>query len=501
MGMKFRTAKDALSDTVIRVAVDSRPADLEPHLVESATHAAVFEDDRILAVVPMSQATTSSRSRRFHDLIPEHHLPKVVPSMPISDVGQLIESSPGDAVAVVDDDGAYLGTVSAQSLLKTVLNEVRDISRQMRSEEQGRIARQVLESAVMAIAIGDLDSRITFANRAFLDLFGFTDVKQVLGMSNVGFQSHPVTPEQINQAVQLRGSWTGEVTSANTDGTPIELHLCAQVVRDATGKPVRTMATFQDITRRNEAERQLAAAQSQLFHAGRIGALEAFGTSLAHELNQPLASIINFLQGCELLLRDPQVRPEQLQVAIQDAKSLAIHASRIIERIRRFAKHRDQRASSVALNEVIRDVVRLMELEFAEKLIDVGQELADELPLVFADSIQIQQVVLNLVTNAVDATSQLPAEARKIVIRTIAKRDDGAIELSVMNTGQAFDDAQNEQLFEPFFSTKPDGLGMGLAICRSIVEANGGKIWAESNPAGGAIFRFTLPITGGSAAA
>jgi len=186
----------------------------------------------------------------------------------------------------------------------------------------------------------------------------------------------------------------------------------------------------------------------------------------------------------------------KLEGAIEAIAAQADRAGEIIRRIRNLVTKRELEQSTVNLNDIVREIVEMEKAEASQNNITVQTELAEDMPLVLADKIEIEQVVLNLVRNAFDAMSDTAVGERKLTIRTSRLRSD-SIELAVCDTGQGLPAEDAEKLFDSFFTTKPDGLGIGLSLSRSIIKAHGGRLWAEPNPDCGATFRFTLPLKGG----
>jgi C4-dicarboxylate-specific signal transduction histidine kinase len=219
-------------------------------------------------------------------------------------------------------------------------------------------------------------------------------------------------------------------------------------------------------------------------------------TGLAHELNQPLCAIVNYLQGCSRSIQSDVGDRDRLLDSIARAAAQAERAGQIIERIREFVRKGEARRTDVDVNSLLREAVDLLTPEVRHDCAELVLALADSLPPVLAEPIQIQQVIVNLVRNSLEAMADVDADARQLTIRT-AVVDGGCVELAVSDTGLGLPQGEVERAFDAFFTTKSNGMGMGLAIGRSIIEAYGGRLWAESNPDCGATFRFTLPISDG----
>jgi len=241
-----------------------------------------------------------------------------------------------------------------------------------------------------------------------------------------------------------------------------------------------------------ESLRQHKAQQDRLLFTSRMLSVGEMATTLAHELNQPLGAIINYLSACNALIERRDEANPRLQQGIALARNQAEHASAVIARLREFVRTRNPRREPHPLDALAQTVVELLRLEAEQHQVRILSELPKSLPRVVADRVMIEQVLLNLVKNAVDAMRNTPSARREILIT--ARIDlDGMVEVRVRDRGAGIGSDFAERMFAPLFSTKSDGLGMGLAICRSIVEFHQGRLFAEPNPDGGSTFAFTLP--------
>lgn len=285
----------------------------------------------------------------------------------------------------------------------------------------------------------------------------------------------------------------GRVTIARRrDGTtfPIELSV-GEVSID--GK--RTFTGFiHDITQRRDDEARLRDLQAELAHVGRVSELGTLASSLAHELNQPLTAIANYCEGASHLLdEDPsEENVEVARQALEGAASQAIRAGEIVKRMREFLSHGDTERRPESMTRLIAEANALALVGTRERGIDVQVVLDSDCPDVLVDKIQVQQVLFNLIRNAMDA--MVGSTGRSLTIST-APGPDGFVAVSVEDTGEGISESVAASLFEPFVSSKPGGMGIGLSICRTIVEAHGGRIWYEPVKGGGTVFRFTLPET------
>jgi PAS domain S-box-containing protein len=250
---------------------------------------------------------------------------------------------------------------------------------------------------------------------------------------------------------------------------------------------------IQDVTqlKRSEGERQRH--RQELAHLNRVSALGELAGSLAHELNQPLTAILSNAQAASRFLAHQPVDLDEVRDILQDIADEGRRAGEIIRRMRNMLKKDQARCERLDLNEIIPTVLGIMRSDLIVRNVAFSTHLTPGLARVRGDGVQLTQVLLNLVSNACDAMSARPVSQRRLAIATAQPASD-LVEVSVTDQGNGIPPEKLEQVFEPFFSTKPQGIGMGLPICRSIIAAHGGRLWAENHPGGGARFRFTLPL-------
>lgn len=239
-------------------------------------------------------------------------------------------------------------------------------------------------------------------------------------------------------------------------------------------------------------EEQLRVTQAELAHVARVSTMGELAASIAHEVNQPLGAIVGNADICLRWLDEPEPDLVQLREALEDISNDGHRASQVIARIRSLVKKHVPDKLPLNFNEVVGEVIDLVGHEAQQKQVSLVLEIEDALPEVVADRVQLQQVLINLVMNAVEAMSEIDDRRRELTVKTA--RADGGVSAAVSDCGVGIDAARLEQIFKPFHTTKSGGMGMGLAISRSIIESHGGKLWAESNEQGGATFKFTLPV-------
>ncbi len=262
----------------------------------------------------------------------------------------------------------------------------------------------------------------------------------------------------------------------------------------------RVIERTRQLTAASEALREV---QAQLAHVTRMTTLGEVTASFAHELNQPLTAIVNNADACVRLLSRGSQDVEAVREALADIVSGAVRASAIIERVRGLAKRTPLTKVPLRLVDVVDDVVALAAAESVARHVAIRTDVAADLPVVLGDRVQLLQVLLNLVVNGMDAMSTVDERERRLEIRGRPDTQDGspAARISVHDCGIGLQAGQADQLFEAFYTTKPHGMGMGLAISRSIIDVHGGRLWAESGHGPGATFSFRLPAAATSAAA
>jgi len=248
-----------------------------------------------------------------------------------------------------------------------------------------------------------------------------------------------------------------------------------------------------DITARKQTEEELRKAQVELAHVTRVTTLGEMTASIAHEVNQPLSAVVNNASACLRWLAASNLEEARQSAAliVEDTH----RAGEIIGRIRAFVKKAPPQKAWLNINETILEVIALARSEVQGNRVALKTQLSDELPLVLGDRIQLQQVILNLVMNGIEAMSAVTDRSRDLLIRSCPYESDKVL-VAVQDSGTGLETESLDRLFTAFFTTKPQGMGMGLAISRSIIEAHGGRLWATLNAPRGALFQFTLPHGG-----
>ena len=278
------------------------------------------------------------------------------------------------------------------------------------------------------------------------------------------------------------------------DGRLRHLHHIAQAVRGADEQIEKYVGTIHDVTDRRYAEEEARQLQERLTHFSRLSTMGEMAAGLAHEINQPLAAIATYAQACRRLMGQPAPDHEEVLAALEQINSQALRAGEVIRRLRNFVKNREVTREPVNCRRLLEDLRTLAEPDARLHNIQLRIESEGRVPTVYADPIQLQQVVLNLVRNAIDALAEAEEQDREVVL-TARRSGEREIEITVSDRGPGLDPEATDHLFNPFFTTKSGGTGLGLAISRSIVRAHGGRLWHTPNEGRGARFHFTVPAS------
>jgi C4-dicarboxylate-specific signal transduction histidine kinase len=254
-----------------------------------------------------------------------------------------------------------------------------------------------------------------------------------------------------------------------------------------------------DITTRKQAQELARQQDEKLQFTSRLMTMGEMASSLAHELNQPLAAINNYASGTVALVKSGRGAPENLLPALEKTAQQAVRAGMIIKRIREFVKRSEPKRQAARVADIVADAVGLAEIEARKRRIRIVTDMRSRMPVIYVDPVLIEQVLVNLLKNGAEAMADARPNAVDPVIRVIVKREGGNVCISVVDQGPGVDEATAERLFEPFYSTKSDGMGMGLNICRSIIESHRGRLWVVNNieadgHISGATFHCSLPI-------
>ena len=381
---------------------------------------------------------------------------------------------------------------------------VRDLMKKRALTEEALRTEHALRSAMEdSLTIGmrarDLDGRIIYVNPALCRMTGYAS-EELVG------RSPPMpywVPEQYEETMAMHQVVMAgeappvgfEITFRRKDGEHFQALVYEAPLIDSNGRQTGWMASVLDVTERRRAEELARQQQEQLQFTSRLVTMGEMASTLAHELNQPLAAIASYNTGCLNLLANKTVDCADIREALEKLGVQAQRAGRIIRRVHDFVRKSEPKRAPCALREVVDDCVGFVEAEMRKHRVRI-ENTRPALPPVLADRLMLEQVLLNLIRNGVEAMSATPENMRVLRISAIA--GDGEVIVSVADNGCGIAPEVREKLFTAFFSTKPEGMGVGLSICRSIIEFHRGRLWAEDNPrsptGAGTIFKFTLPL-------
>ena len=363
------------------------------------------------------------------------------------------------------------------------------------TENDSRL-RAIIESEPECVKLQSADGTVLEINPAGLKLMGADHQEDIVGRPIFII----VAPEYIDIYRKNMGRvFAGETIiyefkAVTLKGKTAWLETHAVPMRDARGTIYALLGITRDITEHRQAEEQARRHQTELARVARLSTMGEMATGIAHELNQPLSAIATFARGCILRLRSDNMDPADLFEPLKEVCEQAERASLILRHVRDFVRKSELEMKPLDINQIVHTVVKFTELEARQHGVIVKLDLNGELPRVQADAIMIEQVICNLVRNAFEAMAEARSRRREVTIRT-RPFDGDAVEIEVGDTGPGIDGAVIDQVFDQFFTTKPEGIGMGLSISRSIIESHGGRVRAESGKDGGATFHLTLPIS------
>jgi PAS domain S-box-containing protein len=385
-----------------------------------------------------------------------------------------------------------------------IIGTVHDITDYKRAEEALRASeaqlRLMADSLPVLISYVDREQRYQFNNLAYARWFGVPqDSLQGAPIRNVlGDHAYEAVRGYVEKA--LAGEDVRFETELRTQGDPGRYVLAHYVPNvDRNGSVLGFYALVQDVTEQKRIDLEIQRQREQLAHVSRVATLGELTASLAHEIHQPLAAIMSNAQAAVRFLAQEDPDLNEVRDILDDIVQDDRRADEVIRRLRRFLRRDKPELTPLDVNELIQEVMTLLKREALLRAVTIDVELDAHLPPVVGDRIQLQQVVLNLILNAADAMVDLAPESRKVIVRT-EREDEGQARVALRDFGTGLDEQDLHRIFEPFYTTKPEGLGMGLAICRSIVEAHGGRLRAANNPDRGATFTFTIPVSRGGEA-
>jgi PAS domain S-box-containing protein len=405
-------------------------------------------------------------------------------------------------------DGSRVPVLIGGALFEEGGNEgvafVLDLTERKRAEEALRESeyklRQIIETVPSLLWSTDPDGEVTHVNQRFLDYSGM----RLEDFQHGGWKElmHPDDYAEIARtfyhAIQTEDSYQDVMRLRRADGEFRWYHVRGEPLRDWQGRIVQWYGLSVDIDDAKKAEEQLrrsesnlAEAQLALAHANRVATMGQLTASITHEVNQPITAAVTYALAARRYL---SAEPPNFR-EVDDALSLIVkegnRAGEVVERIRALIKKVPARKDAVAINDAILEVIALTRTEAANNSVSVRTQLAEGLPPVQGDRVQLQQVLVNLIINAIQAMRDIGEKERGLLIST--RNEPDGVSVEVRDSGPGFAPADLDRVFEAFYTTKPSGLGLGLSICRSIIEAHNGRLWASPNAPCGAIFGFIAP--------
>ncbi|QKM47681.1 Sensor protein FixL [Burkholderia glumae] len=400
---------------------------------------------------------------------------------------------------LIDSSGRQTGWMSSMT----------DITEPKRAREELAAAHErfttVLESLDAAVSVLAADeAELLFANRYYRHLFGIRPDGH-LELSGGGFDSTQASSDSIDMVDAFAGLPATALTESTADAQEVYVEsiqkwfeVRRQYIQWVDGH-LAQMQIATDITTRKKAQELAHQQEEKLQFTSRLMTMGEMASSIAHELNQPLAAINNYCSGTVALVKSGRGTAETLLPALEKTAQQALRAGMIVKRIREFVKRSEPKRQAARVADIIADAVGLAEIEARKRRIRIVTEIRARMPIIYVDPVLIEQVLMNLMKNAAEAMGDVKDPQADGLIRVVADLEAGFVDIRVIDQGPGVDEASAERLFEPFYSTKSDGMGMGLNICRSIIESHRGRLWVVNNieadgRVSGATFHCSLPI-------
>jgi two-component system, LuxR family, sensor kinase FixL len=352
------------------------------------------------------------------------------------------------------------------------------------------------EATNLGIWIRYLTRNEIWANDSWRDLLGFAKSDR-LDTDRVLQRLHPEDRETVRQvwakAINGNGRYESEYRVLRPDGQIRWIASRGRVEFNGDGAPTLSRGVLFDITDRKEAEQETHRLRQEMAHVGRVSMMGQLASALAHEISQPLGAILRNAEAAEIFLQNPEPDLDEIRAILADIREDDQRAGTVIDRMRALLKRNKVDSAQLEVQDLVGDVVALVRADALARRLKLEACVPADLPPVRGDRVHLQQVLLNLILNGMDALNGTNPENRLVSVS--ARLDEThSIEIAVSDTGHGIPLEKLQQVFDPFFTTKATGMGMGLAISRTIIKAHAGRLWAENNTSGGAVFRFTLPI-------
>jgi PAS domain S-box-containing protein len=381
---------------------------------------------------------------------------------------------------------------------------IRDVSERKLAEEKLRTSerslRELTETIPQMLWSADADGTVNYCNQRALDYTGLSaeDVRGGYWMKSVHRDDADGMAKAWSSAVATGDPFQYEFRCLRISDHSYRWCISLAVpLRDQDERVIKWYGAVVDLHDWREAQQALQATQTELARVSRLTTMGELAASIAHEVNQPLTAVTNNSSACLRLLANRNLEPDLLRRTLEEIIADATRASAVIARIRAFIRKTPTERKILGINEVIQEVLALAGRELQTHGIRLESRLGKALPPVVGDRVQLQQVLLNLVMNGIDAMSTVTNRPRILSIRS-GVHPSGEVLVAVADSGIGLG-REGDRLFTPFFTTKAHGMGMGLTISRSLIEAHGGRLWASANDPQGAMFCFTLPVDVGSA--
>lgn len=376
----------------------------------------------------------------------------------------------------------------------------RDTLRATRLARELRESEQALELAASAAGLGlwswDSERTKIWATERARRMFGLSDGSSTIELAQILPLVSPDDRERIGEALQVAAA------SSTEQEIQFQVHPEPDVTRwllargrwelDASGRRTAIRGVLRDVTDQHRTQEELDELHRELAHAGRVTALGELAFSLAHELRQPLAAILNNVKVAQMMVQSSDPNMKELHEILVDIYRDDRRAADVIDRLRAMMSRRPPALEPIAVGALLQDVVSLVRADAVRRGVHLETRIGPDPLIVHGDRVHMSQVLINLIMNAMEAMADTPAPRKRVVLAAHA-RQDHSIEIAVMDYGTGIAPEMTTKVFEPLFTTKTSGMGIGLAVSRTIVEAHGGRLWAESNAEGGATFRVALP--------
>ena len=396
-----------------------------------------------------------------------------------------------------------LSVLTSWMLIGTWRHTRRRLQAQQRLVAETNFRRAMENSMLTGMRVLDLQGRITYVNPAFCKMVGFAAeelVGKIPPMPYWAPEAMDEYQERFSNVLAGRATPQFETIFQRRDGERFPVLIFESPLVDQDGKQTGWMGSILDISERKRAEDLNRTQEEKLQASARLASMGEIASTLAHELNQPLAAISSYTTGALNMMQQGQADPKALQPALEKIHTQAQRAGHVIRSVHQFVKKREPARQRLQIRQLVDNVAPLIELQAQQFFVVLQWQVPKSLPPVLGDQVLLEQVILNLTRNGIQAMAAVPSARRILrVTAELTRNDDGAesVTVSVIDQGHGIAEEVAARLFSPFFSTKAEGMGMGLNICRTTIEFHGGTLTYTDNPAGGTIFRFSLPAQSG----